>query len=83
MLVVALIQQNRFQKDKKRCRDADRYENNLRGLPYMGNLEPGAPTETTSLCPRATDIAELDEPYLPGEKFKKSIKKGKLIKLKI
>ena len=50
---MALVQQHRHHKEKKRFRVADRYEDNLREIPYMGNITPRAPTETTSLCPRA------------------------------
>ena len=62
VLVIALIQQSRYHKDKKRFRDADRYENNLRDLPYMGALTPRAPTETTSLCGPRIDEIMMDEP---------------------
>ena len=48
VLIVALVQQHRFYRDKKRTRALDRYEANLRDLPF-GNIEPRAPTETTSL----------------------------------
>ena len=62
VLVIALVQQQRFHKDKKRFRDADRYENNLRELPYMGAITPRAPTETTSLCGPRIDEILVDEP---------------------
>ena len=60
VMAVALIQQHRHHKEKRRFRVADRYETNLRDIPYMGNITPRAPTETTSLCPRALDD-EQDE----------------------
>ena len=66
VLVIALVQQHRHYKQKKRFRDADRYENDLRDVPYMGNIVPRAPTETTSLCPRRTEIDFPDDRGLPG-----------------
>ena len=65
MLVVALVQQQRFHRDKKRFRDADRYESNLRELPYMGNITPRAPTETTSLCAGRIDEILSEEEARP------------------
>ena len=56
ILVIALVQQHRFYKDKKRCRDSDRYENDLRDIPYMGHATPRAPTETTSLWNEAREL---------------------------
>ena len=66
-LIAALVQQQRFHRDKKRFRDADRYETNLRDLPYMGNITPRAPTETTSLCGRVESIFG-DDAAVPGER---------------
>ena len=60
-MVIALAQQQRFHRDKKRFRDADRYENNLRDLPYLGAITPRAPTETTSLCGPRIDEILMDE----------------------
>ena len=66
VLIVALVQQQRFHRDKKRFREADRYEADLQNLPYMGNIEPRAPTETTSLCPRIIEGNYQNDIDLPG-----------------
>ena len=65
-LVIALVQQHRHHKEKRQYRDADRYETNLRDIPYMGTVTPRAPTETTSLCPRITDDEPVEPSLLPG-----------------
>ena len=56
VLVIALIQQNRYYKDKKRCRESEQYASELRELPYMGYATPRAPTETTSLWNEAREL---------------------------